>query len=420
MSAEQGPDVGFPTRNEVLIYVDDFGVLVDGPTDLAGRVIDDLLSRSGSAAQRSTRLPLADGAAVGTSAAAVAATSGEYLRLTAESLDKVKLFGEQFDSTGALRGYVRDGGRFAGQLSFEPVSLAAEQALALQTTAVSLALRSAIADVRRAVEAVEHKVDSINRHLESRQVGDVIGTYRELQRVVDATNGRGYLLDADWQSIAGVRNQLYRDLEALREQVKRRVTAITLNDPVPKRADKFKQCHVRDGDVRDMLQLILVTKQSMHLYEYLRLQRIRQLESEHLESAISDARGSLSAQTRLDLELVETATRAVAKARRIEPLEIHRFASKKSLDTHARALHEDLTQFAETARIRLPEPLAQMEEPRPEDTRREIEKRTLETGRVVKETGTGVAKVGAKKVKRGTRAVAEPAREMARKVRRKD
>ena len=81
----------------------------------------------------------------------------------------------------------------------------------MQTAAVALALalRSAIADVQAAVEAVDEKVSDIQKKVRAREVGEVVGTYRYLQRVVDATRERGKLLEADWDQVAGAR----RDLE---------------------------------------------------------------------------------------------------------------------------------------------------------------------------------------------------------------
>ena len=183
----------------VLVNIDEFGIFVQGNGDVAERAIDRLLGEAGVAADSRLRLPLSDLAAVGATGVALAASSGEYVRLTADSLAQVKALGAQFDGSGALRGYVLDsGGKFAGQLTFEPVTLAAEQALALRTAALSLALRSAIANVQKAVERVEDKVEKINHHLDSRLRGDIIGTHRHLTAVVAATRDRGHLLEADW------------------------------------------------------------------------------------------------------------------------------------------------------------------------------------------------------------------------------
>src|SRR5688500_12407373 len=91
---------------EILIFADEFGLLVQGPEDVARAAIDRLLDGTdpGPGARRSLRTT--DVAAVAASTLGVAAASGEYLRLTAESAAKIAQYGEQFDASGALRGWV--------------------------------------------------------------------------------------------------------------------------------------------------------------------------------------------------------------------------------------------------------------------------------------------------------------------------
>lgn len=395
------PDSG----GEVVVFADDFGVLVQGPTELATAAIEQLLSSAGVERSSDSSLSLSDAAAVGATGVALAAASGDYLRLTAEAAAKVKQFGEQFDSSGALRGYVKDGNKFAGQLAFQPVSLAAEQALAMQTAAVSLALRSAIADVQKAVERVEDKVDLINQHLRSRLRGDVIGTYRHLNDVVEATNARGHLLEADWDSVATVRNQLNRDLETMRQFVTAEAERLTLDLSVPKRESRFEAMHEVPGHVADMLSLILVVEQSLHLYEYLRLQHVRNREAEHVQSALGDARATLTKQHELDRQLVLTLNAAVERARVIEPLEIHRVLSKRGLDRNARIIDDKIREFASAVRVTPPGELLEVAEPGLADARDELRDRAVGAGRVVRALGSGAAEAGGSILSSGGRRV---------------
>lgn len=403
MTEEPSGGPGHEAGEGVLVHLDEFGILVQGHEDVAARVIDRLLSSVGTAAGPDSRVPLSDLAAVGATGAALAASSGEYLRLTADSLAKVKELGAQLDGSGALRGYVRDGGgKFAGQLAFEPVSLAAEQALALQTAAVSLALRSAIADVQKAVERVEGKVDKINRHLDSRLRGDVIGTYRHLTQVVSATNSRGHLLEADWDSVAGVRGQVSRDLDTMRAFVTSSMQEVSRDLSVPKREAHFRAFHEDAGNVGDVLELILVAEQSLHSFEYLRLQHVRHREPQHVTSAVADARSSLLTQQRLDEQLVETIVAAVERGRMVEPLEIHRVFSKKGLDQHARILHERARDFAVATRSTPPPALAAIAEPTLAEAREEVRTRSGEAAQVARAVGSTAVQGGAAAVRAGS------------------
>lgn len=401
--------------HEVLLFEDEFGILVQGTPAATQAVISRLLDQVEAPERSTARVPLADLAAVGASGAALAASSGEYLRLSAESLAKVREFGPQFDSAGAMRGYVRDHGRFAGQLSFEPVSLAAEQALALQTAAVSLALRSAIANVQKAVERVEDKVGDIQQHLDSRLRGDVVGTYRHLEAVTEATTSRGRLLDADWQGVAGVRNQIYRDLETLRANVTRLASGTWTEGSVPKRASKLRDFQNQPGSLVDMLRLILVAEQSLHLYEYLRLHQVRRGDPEFVESAVAEARASLARQQQLDAELVERVLAVIERVRKVDPLEIHHVWSKGDLDDHARLLHEAAAEFAEASRLRrLPE-LDEMRVSTFADARAVVKGHVVSAGAAARELGSAAASGGSEILRRSGQRIIEPVRARGRR-----
>lgn len=374
---------------ELLVFADDFGVIVHGPRDVASTAIAQILGGIGVGADARQQLSPGDVAALGATGLALTTTSGEYLRLTAESAAKVKQFGEQ-RTNGELRGWVKEGNKFAGQLTFQDVPLSAEQALALQTAAISLALRSAIADVQKAIEEVGEKVDDIRKHLNARLQGDVIGTYRHLREVVEQTNRRGCLLEADWDSIAGVRHQLHRDLDTLRAYVSSASSDVTLDLSVPARESRFRRFAHESGSVADMLRLILVTEQSLQLFEYLRLQRIRDRDPEHLQSALDDARASLRTQRDLDQQLVEQMLAVIDRTRVVEALEVHHVLSAKGLDTRAREFHGRVAEFAESSRTALPQDLNEMRRANLTDTRDEVRRRA----RVVNELGTGVAREG--------------------------
>lgn len=379
---------------ELLVFADEFGLVVHGPSGLASRAIDDLLDGAQPHDAR-RQLSATEVAAVGATGLALAATSGEYLRLTAESAAKVKEFGEQLDGGGALRGWVKDGNQFAGQLTFDKVSLAGEQAMALQTAAVSLALRSAIADVQKAVEEVSDKVDDVRKHLNARLQGDVVGTYRHLQEVVDRTNRRGHLLDADWDTIAQVGHQLHRDLDTLRVYVRSAVGDVTLDLSVPAREKHFRRFAHESGSVGDMLRLILVSEQSLQLFQYLRLQRVRSRDPEHLSSALDDARTSLRAQQQLDQGLVDQMLEVVDRTRVVQPLEVHRIFSKDGLDREARAFHERAVDFAVSSRTAATAELGEMTRAELADARAELRRRAG----VARQIGTGVAREGRDRAK---------------------
>lgn len=390
--------------DEVMLFADEFGLLVRGPSDKAAAALDRLLDGTDPGVGARFPLSATDGAAVAASVGAATAMSGEYLRLTAESAAKVSQFGEQLDGAGALRGWVKDGSLFAGQLTFDKVAVGPEQALALQSAAVSLALRSAIANVEAAVQRVEEKVDEVNKRLDSRLRGDVVGTYRNLEHVVARTNHRGRLLQADWDGVASLGNQLFRDLETLRAHVTRSAEALA-DRPLPKREDAISRFASRRGDVGDMLQLILIAQQSLHLWEYLRVQQVAAREPEHLTTAIEDAKESLRLQQDRDAALVEVLRNAIQQARVIEPLEYRHLFAKRALTRGVAAFDDVVRDFA--VDIRMPElaDLDELAQPTFRDARLEVGRRVGDVGETARALGSAARTSGADLAGRGRKRV---------------
>lgn len=375
---------------DVVVVPDEFGILVQGPADEVEDVVQGLLSGLAADPTSRTRLAASDVVAAGATGVALAMTAGEYLRLAPESVARLKELGLTFDGPGVAR---RAGGQVAAHLNFEPVSLAAEQALALQTAAVSLALRSAIAQVHDAVERVEDKVDRINTMLSARLQGDVIGTYRELLRVVTATNRNGFLRPEDWDGVASTRLKISQDLETMRTFIHTQAGALRGEDSVPRREARLEGL-TEPGHVADVLNLIVVAEKALQLYEYLRIQAVRRRNPAEVPDVLTEARTALAAQRDRDQDLVRVLRAAVERVRVIGPLEVHHVLSKRGLDAQARLLDATITRFAEASVLRPPDPLGEMPEASWSDARDELRSRVQGTGRAARELGTSAARTG--------------------------
>lgn len=342
-------------------------------------------------------------AGVAGSVAAVTSAGGDYYKLTAESAKKLHALGAQFDENQSMYGFVKQGHQFAGNLRFDQVSFGPEQALALQSAAVTMALRTAIADVQAAVERVEDKIEDVQRHLRAQLHGDVIGTLRHLERVATATQQRSVLLEADWASVAGVRVDISRNLARMREFVMRQTSDIDSRTRLPKREAKLDD-FLDAGGGRDQLNLILISEHSLHLWEMLRVVQVRQREPEHVESALEDARRSLADERRRNEELVATVMKAVDELRQVRALEFHRFFSAREMQQTAADIHETLQDFAQAARLPLPE-LSEVALPTARDARDEARARALETARTAKALGAAAAQGGSSVFGRSREAV---------------
>jgi hypothetical protein len=102
--------------------------------------------------------------------------------------------------------------------------------------------------------------------------------------VATSTQQRGLLLEADWASVAGVRVDISRNLERLRDYVIRQASDIDSRSRLPKREAKLDD-FLEPGGGRDQLNLILIFEHSLHLWEMLRVAQVRQREPQHVESA---------------------------------------------------------------------------------------------------------------------------------------
>lgn len=364
---------------DVLLWREEDGLVVLGAEHDRRSFLATLGSTSGAAA-------------VAASVAALTSTGGDYFKLTPESATKLASLGKQFDQNNSMYGFVRSGGQFAGNLRFDQVNFAPEQALALQSAAVSLALRSAIADVQAAVERVEDKIEDVQRHIRAQLNGDVIGTLRHLERVATSTQERGFLLEADWASVAGVRVDISRNLERLRDFVVRQAGDIDARSRLPKREAKLDD-FLEPGGGRDQLNLILVSEHSLHLWEMLRIAHVRQREPQYVESAIADARRSLTQERARNEELVASVMTCVEELRQVRPLEVHRVFSAREMRQTAADIHESLQDFSRAARLPLPE-LSEAVLPTVRDARDEAQARALETARGAKALGAAAARSG--------------------------
>jgi hypothetical protein len=366
-------------EGDVLLWRDEDGLVVLGAERDRSRFLAALGPTSGAAG-------------VAGSVAALTSAGGDYYKLTAESATTLAKHIKQFDENGSMYGFVRSGNRFAGNLRFDQVNFAPEQALALQSAAVSLALRSAIADVQAAVERVEDKIEDVQRHLRAQLNGDVIGTLRHLEGVATSTQQRGVLLEADWASVAGVRVDISRNLERLRDFVVRQAGDIDSRTRLPKREAKLDD-FLEPGGGRDQLNLILISEHSLHLWEMLRVAQVRQREPQHVESAIADARRSLAQQRRRNEEVVASVMSCVDELRQVRPLEFHRVFSAREMRQTAADIHASLQDFARVARLPLPE-LGETVLPTVRDARDEAQARALETARGAKALGAAAARGG--------------------------
>jgi hypothetical protein len=211
-----------------------------------------------------------------------------------------------------IPGVVRDKfGKIREHLELERVSLGPEQALALQTMAVQMALRAAIAEVQAAVERVEGKVDDILGLLRAERMGDALGTKRSLDPLVDRARRQGRISTTDWSAVAALGVDVARDIEALRAHIRSRLEDAEGGWRPGERIDDAEGLFERKGLLVESLALLIVAEHNLGAWHELRITHVRVNEPEHLAWTLEDARAAVAAEAEDDQEIVD-ALRAVA------------------------------------------------------------------------------------------------------------
>lgn len=288
---------------KVVIVPSGDGLMVQGAPGAVEAVAAQLM-KPGDRVRRS-RQPAADIFAAGTSAYALVATHREYFQFSAEALQRIAERGAipSPAASGFFRSFVRDGNQFAGNLDWKPVSFSPEQALSMQTMAATMAIRAAIADVQKAVERVEGKVDQVVRVVRAERLGHVLGDRSVLNSLVSRLDRGGTLSDTDWQSVAHLGADIVRDLEAARSYL--RLTLADDPDGTPRSRVGAAADLLDDALVRETLALLVISESNLGTWQRLRIAQVAKSEPKHLAGAIQDARQFLASQRAADQELAD-------------------------------------------------------------------------------------------------------------------
>lgn len=397
-------------ETEVKILLEGDELLLDGHRADIDRVLTDLSldrqkSRRGAAVGRSE---MGAAAVVGSTAAVAAVSSRELYELTPAAKALIEQYGWAENSAGDLSGVVRQGrSSIAGHLSFDRTALGPEQVVALQTAAVAIALRSAIAEVEKAVAEVDGKVEDLQRRARAREIGEVVGLCRELQRMVEQTQQRGRLLGADWDSVDSVRRDLAVALEQLRAYVTSTVRSTPSSADLPDRVEAIEQI-ASSQSIAGSMQLIAVAEHALHLWYYLYVERVRSTDPEHLVEAVETARAVLAQHRELDEQMVALVLDRVAELGDVRPLEIHRRLSIKSLDRSTDEARIAVEAFAERTRTPLPE-LGERAASRPglPEARAEVKSRAIEARHAGADASRWVARSAKDRAGKGIERVRE-------------
>jgi hypothetical protein len=395
-----------PAKGQITVVARDEGVLVLGARAEVDQYIASLRSRGASKLDDLglATESLADATAAVSALAAVKATAGEYVRLSPKS---IRLLKEQHaipGSPGYFLGTVRtEGGKFAGLLEFQEVTMAAERALSLELAFATVALRAAINDVQQAVARVEDKVSDLAALTKAQAIGEVIAYHQMLAELVERTERTGRLPSVDWESVASLGPDLAKGVETLRKFLRFRVDNLDAGLPAQERSKRLRQA-VEESRLGEVFQLLVVAEDSVYLWERLRIERARTRDSEQVSSIVESSQRRLTEDLRADGELVHDLRQSLTSYGTLRPLEVHRFRSRDKLERDVGLLRQELDEFVSARRMQVASwpPIGR---PSLTDARQEIRRRAIETGHAARDVSARAVDLSAQQARRARQAV---------------
>jgi hypothetical protein len=285
--------------DSVLAVVDKGGVLIAGAPGTLDTVIARLTSVGGT---RSHRI-VADPAAAVASGLAASNTHRQYVALSPESLKLLRQHGAVPGDQGFFRMFVHDGKHIAGQLQWAKVDVLPEQALSLQVSAVSLALRAVILEVQQSLERVESKLDHLTRLLRAERLGDALGDHRTLTHLARRVRTTNRFSAADWTTVANVGPEIGRDLETLRAHIRSLLDKVDPGFTTWSRAEEALEL-VEEDWLAESLALLAIVEHNFALWQELRIAHVNANERAHLAETVEDARSQIDIQREADQQLL--------------------------------------------------------------------------------------------------------------------
>lgn len=383
------------------VLVDEDGLLITGEPSFVQAYVSrltDLAKEAVSVADLSAK-DLADVAAAGVAVAGAASAVGEYVKLSPRARDLATGGGllpkePGLFTTTAVETSVE---LVLDHFDLGPAVLGQTQMLAVQMAMTTIALRTAVAAVERAVERVEGKATAILQLAQADRAGDVLGLYRTLAVITEQYDATGRLSQADWDSIAPLGPALDQAIVKLRFYAGSTLTGFDPSAPVTARAAYLERL-IDQQCLIETLQLLVVGEEALYRWNRLKIARIEATEPEHLQAALDAMNETLRVDLEADAGLLHHARHILDEYTAIRPLEILRRGAAESIKLHAAALKAGLDEFAVARRTGVAE-WTDHEMPDLGDAMQELKRRADDGMRVVTQVSSkamdiGVAGVG--------------------------
>ena len=266
----------------------------------------------------------------------------QLFEFSPRALELLRQDGALAAEDGFFRSMVRDNTSFVGNLDWKPV-MPGPELVQLQTIAVTMALQATIKDLADAVARVEDKVDDIRDLILSDQIGQVVAHHRVLTPLVRSIDAGGSLTNTDWGSIDDLRPEIVATVERTRLYIAKRVSTAEVKWTAQGRSKEAER--LIESDFASMLALLETAEYNLASWHRLRVERVRNVEPQHIEATLTDVDRELRQQRDLDTELVEALAGflvRVSKATGYEGLEP---LARRSLQRHIDAMAEATLRF---------------------------------------------------------------------------
>jgi len=283
MPATQASDI-VPTPptgpgEELAISVTDEGMLVGGPPEAVESYLAKIRDAAGQLVDVAgvSKGAIGNVAGLAAGAASVFAQNGQFVQLSAKSMEAIRSGNLIRGDPGFFRmTTVDDAGQFLQQLQWRSVSLGPTEMLSVQMIAVQMALKMAIAEVNDSIKRVEGKVESVLKLVAANRIGDVKGHYSTVERMTSNLDRTGVLPATDWQSIASLGPDLVVTVERLRAHAVSTLDTFDASKPVQERAETLARA-VEDNRLGETLNLLIVAEESLNKWQRLRLRARREI-----------------------------------------------------------------------------------------------------------------------------------------------
>lgn len=342
---------------ELVVSVTEQGLLIDGSPDDVETYIDKIKAAAGQLVDTAgiTKGAIGNIAGVAVGAASAFAQSGQFVQLSAKSMEAIRAGNLIPGDPGFFRmTTMGSNGQFLQQLQWRPVSLGPAQLISVQMIAVQMALKMAIAEVNESIKRVEGKVESVLKLAEADRIGDVRGRYASVERMTRYLDKTGVLPATDWESVASLGLDLMIVVERLRAHVERTLDDFDASKPVQERAEVLKRA-VEEKSLGETLNLLVLAEESLNNWQRLRIARVQAVEPEYRQQVLDDAFDLLATQVALDGNLYRRAAEVLETYRRTSAIDGFRIWSVRDLAKHSESLKDDLDSFAHARRHQLEE-----------------------------------------------------------------